>query len=91
MMVSVAEEEQPPLIPVTVYVVVEAGVTEMLLPLRLPGIQLYVLAPFADKVEDPPEQSVFCVAEAVITGEGLTVTVTFAVAEHPLPEVPVTV
>jgi hypothetical protein len=88
--VSVAEEEQAPLMPVTVYVVVLVGVTEMLLPLRLPGIQLYVVAPLADKVEEPPEQSVVCVAEAVTTGVGFTVMVTRLVSVQP-PDVPVTV
>lgn len=38
--VTVEVEEQALAVPVTVYVVVDEGVTVMLLPERLPGIQL---------------------------------------------------
>ena len=54
------------------------------------GVQVYVLAPAAVNVTDCP---VHTAAEVftVTTGRGLMVTVTCAVAEHPLASVPVTV
>lgn len=52
------------------------GETEMDVPLRLPGIQLYVVAPLAVSVVELPEQIGFVPAEAVTTGAGPTVTVT---------------
>ena len=64
---------------------------EPVLALRfVEGVQVYVLAPLAVSVTDCPVQTaagVFTVA----TGRGLMVTVTCAVAEHPLASVPVTV
>jgi hypothetical protein len=80
-------------VPVTVYVVVDAGLAVTLVPVvalsPVAGDHAYVLAPFAVSVADCPAQ----IADGVFTvttGSGLTVTVTCPVAEHPL-EVPVTV
>ena len=54
------------------------------------GVQVYVLAPPAVSVVDWPLQMGDGVA-TVTTGSGFTVTVTCAVAVHPLLPVPVTV
>ena len=88
--VNVVVFTQLPLAPVTVYVVVTAGVTTTDAPVRLPGIQVYVLAPDAVSVVGVPPQMVVCVAEAVTTGGGFTVTVTEAVPLQ-VPVTPVTV
>ena len=53
------------------------------------GLHVYELAPLAVRVVDCPSQIV--AEETVMTGSGFTVTVTCAVAEHPLASVPVTV
>ena len=75
--VTTAVFEQPgPTVPVTVYVVVLAGETLTEDPFRLPGIQLYVLAPPAVSVVELPEQIGLMDAEAVTVGAGPTVTVT---------------
>lgn len=80
-------------VPVTVYVVVEVGfaVTDAPVVLLNPvaGLQMYVVAPDAASTVDCPAQIAAGVG-TVITGTGLIVTVTCAVALHPL-EVPVTV
>ena len=54
------------------------------------GVQLYVLAPDAVNVTDPPLHTAAGVF-TVTTGSGLMVTVTCAVAVQPLASVPVTV
>lgn len=61
---------------------VEVGETETLLPLRLPGIQLYVEAPLVLSVEEEPSQIVAEEDDAVTVGSGLIVTLTKSV----LPE-----
>jgi hypothetical protein len=71
-------------------VVVVEGVTETDVPVKLPGIHVYVVAPLPVSVDELPEQIVEGDAVAVTTGEVLTVTVTFPVDEQPV-EVPVTV
>jgi hypothetical protein len=88
--VTFAVFEQPELVPVTVYVVVEPGDTvyEEFEPRLL--LQLYVDAPLALIVELDPAQIGDIVAEAVTLGKAVTVTVTFAVFEQP-ELVPVTV
>lgn len=78
-------------VPVTVYVVVAVGFTFTEVPLRDPGIQVYVLAPEPVRVVELPEQTVVEDAEADITGLLLTVTVTVVVLLHPGPLLPVTV
>ena len=77
-------------VPVTVYVVVLVGLTTGL-PLRLPGIQVYVAAPLALKVDEAPTQIVVDDALATTVGNGLTVIVTVEVFVQPLAFVPVTV
>ena len=81
-------------VPVTVYVVVDVGlaVTVDAVVLLKPeeGLQLYVFAPPAVNVVDCPKQ-IATGGETVTTGNGLTVTVTCAVAVHPAADVPVTV
>ncbi len=76
---------------VTVYVVVAVGFTVTEVPLRDPGIQVYVLAPEPVRVVELPEQTVVEDAEADTTGLLLTVTVTVVVLLHPGPLLPVTV
>ena len=89
--VTCAVDEQPAVVPVTVYVVVVAGETEIGEPLMLPGIQLYDVAPLPVSVVEEPAQMVGLEAVAVTVGVGLTVTVMVAVDAHPGPSVPVTV
>jgi hypothetical protein len=73
--------------------VVAAGVTETGEPKRPPGFQAYVVPTtllVADKEEEAPLQIIAGVAVGVITGIGLTVTVTVADPVQPTAE-PVTV
>ena len=81
-----------PLVPVTVYVVVEAGeavTDEPVVELSpVAGLQVYELAPVAVSVVDCPAQ--IAAGETEITGGGIIVTVTCAVAVHPFL-IPVTV
>ena len=79
------------LVPVTVYVVVELGVTVLLAPLPRLCDQLYVLAPAAVNTEFAPLHIDAGLAVAVTVGNGLTVTLTVAVPVHPAALVPVTV
>lgn len=90
-MTRVAVPVQPADVPVTVYVVVVAGETVCVAPLRLPGIQLYVVAPEAVSEVLLPEQIVVLVAVVVTVGVGLTVMVRVAVFVQPFAFVPVTV
>jgi hypothetical protein len=68
--VVTAEEEQLPFAPVTVYTVVEVGLTEIELVVA-PVFHVYVVAPVAVKVAAPPEQIEAALTETV--GVGLTV------------------
>ena len=52
-----ADVQPAVLVPVTVYVVVEVGETEMLVPVKEPGIQVYVDAPLAVNVTEDPIQT----------------------------------
>jgi hypothetical protein len=80
------------LVPVTVYVVAEAGVTVIVEPLILPGIQRYVFAPLPVRTLDPPLQMEVILALAFTGGVGFTVMVRVAVFEHRVPaSTPVTV
>lgn len=80
-----------PSVPVTVYVVVVAGASVIEVPVKLPGIQVYVDAPFAVMVVKLPSQIVPFVVDAETTGNEFTVTVSVAVFVHPGPVEPVTV
>ena len=77
-------------VPVTVYVVVELGVTVLLAPLPNPPDQLYVFAPLAVNTEVVPLHIADGLADAVTVGIELTVTVTVAVFVQPAVLVPVT-
>ena len=91
--VRVADPVHPEAVPLTVYIVVEPGVTETGVPAKLPGIQLKVVPAMpllAVKEDVAPLQITAGVAEVVKTRFGLTVTVTEAVPVQPLA-VPVTV
>lgn len=90
-MVRVAVFEQPEEVPVTVYVVVEDGLTETEVPESAPGIQLYVDAPEAVIVVLLPAQIAAEVVIVVTVGVGLTVMVRVAVFVQPFAPVPVTV
>ena len=79
------------LVPVTVYVVVELGVTVLLAPLPKVCDQLYVFAPLAVNTELAPLHIAAGLADAVTDGNGFTVTLTVAVPVHPAVVVPVTV
>ena len=78
-------------VPVTVYVVVDAGETITGVPDKAPGCQLYVLAPLAEMVVDCPTQIVALVIDVVIVGKLFTVISRVAVAVQPEADVPVTV
>jgi len=93
--VTVVVPVQPAaLVPVTVYVVVAAGLAETDAPVvaesPVDGVQVYVEAPLAVKVTagDPAH---LVAGGTVITGFGFTVTVTVVVPEQPVDVVPVTV
>jgi uncharacterized protein with GYD domain len=78
-------------VPVTVYVVVVAGETVTVVPLRLPGFHTYVTPPVAVIEVLDPEQMVAFVVVVLIVGRLLTVTVTVCVFEQPPGAVPTTV
>lgn len=79
-------------VPVTVYVVVVAGISVTLAPVKLPGIQTYPPAPLALSSTLLPVQTPELLLVAITVGESFTVTVTVAVLLHPLiVSVPVTV
>ena len=65
--------EQLALLPFKVYIVVAEGLTFIVLPVRFPGLQVYVLAPLAVKVAEFPLQIVAELTDS--TGLGMTVTV----------------
>jgi hypothetical protein len=81
---------QVPLVPVTVYVVVAAGATVMLLPVKLPGCQVYEVAPLAVRKAGLPAQTA-AGPLTVTVGDDVTVTATVPVAVHPDTVTPVTV
>lgn len=89
--VTCAVFEQPADVPVTVYVVVDPGVTVCVAPFRLPGIQLYVVAPLPVNVTELPVQMDELEEVAVTVGVGFTVMVRVAGSVHPFAAVPVTV
>lgn len=90
-MVTVDVDKHPEApVPVKVYVVLTDGATVTELPLRLPGIQLYVIAPLPVSVALLPAQIVPGVTEDVTVGVVPTVTVIVSVEVHP-PVVPLTV
>jgi hypothetical protein len=69
---------QLPDAPTTVYVVVMVGVTVTFAPDKLPGFQVYVVAPDAVSVKEVPEQTEVVELEALTVGIGTTVTVVVA-------------
>jgi vacuolar-type H+-ATPase subunit F/Vma7 len=78
-------------VPVTVYVVVVAGDTVTVAPVKLPGFHTYVTPPVAVIEVLEPAQMVALVVVVLMVGKLFTVTVTCAVFEHPPGAVPVTV
>jgi carbohydrate-selective porin OprB len=82
-------------VPVTVYVVVLAGlactVAALVASKPVGGDQLYVAAPLAVSVAEPPLQIVAEPGATLTIGDELTATVTLAVLWQPLADVPVTV
>jgi hypothetical protein len=78
-------------VPVTVYVVVLAGDTLMVVPVNDPGCQLYVDAPVPVILVLPPAHMVALVTVVPTLGNAFTVMSRVAVALHPLAPVPVTV
>jgi hypothetical protein len=76
--------EQAPFEPITVYVVLTAGETIILLPRVFPGSQVKDVAPLAERVTELPKQTVVEVGVTMITGTGLTTTV--VVSELVQPE-----
>jgi hypothetical protein len=83
--VTVADPVQPAAVPVTAYVVVVAGVTETVEPVKPPGFHIKVVPPtvlFADNEEEPTLHIVVGVAIAVIAGYGFTAIVKKAWVPH---------
>jgi hypothetical protein len=78
-------------VPITVYVVVDTGLTITEVPTKLPGFQLYVLAPDAVMVVELPAQIVALVTVVDIVGVASTVIRRVAVFVQPFAPVPVTV
>jgi hypothetical protein len=70
---------------------VAIGETETDEPVKLPGIQVYEVAPVAVNVAEPPTQIAEADVLAATTGSGFTTTFTVAVPVHPAAVVPVTV
>jgi hypothetical protein len=91
--VTCAVAVHPDASPVTVYVVVDDGLATTVDPVvvfsAVDGLHEYVFAPLAVSVVFCPVQMVM-LGETVTTGMGFMVTVTCAVAVHPLAS-PVTV
>lgn len=82
---------QPLAEPVTVYTVVEEGLTTLVAP-EPEGNQVYVLAPLAVSVTVAPLQIVVLVGDTVSTGTAFTVTVAVCAAPmHPALLLPLTV
>jgi hypothetical protein len=79
--VTVVDDEQPPVVPVTVYIVVAVGYAITVAPVVIErlsaGLHVYDVAPLAVNVTLPPEQNAAGVG-TVTVGEGLTVTVVLA-------------
>jgi hypothetical protein len=71
-------------------VVLVAGETVTLLPVKAPGFQVYVDAPVAVKVAELPIQMELDEAAGVIVGIGLTTTATIVVVVQPNALLPVT-
>lgn len=67
------------------------GFTVTELPVKLPGIQLKVVAPEPFSVTAAPVHDVSVLALAVMDGVEFTVTVTVVVSEHPSESVPMIV
>src|SRR6266487_991252 len=82
-------EQFDPLLPVTLYVVVEVGDTVMLAVVA-PVLHLKVLAPLAVSVTELPAHTDVAEAVIVIVGESVTVIVCDAVPEQFDPLLPVT-
>ena len=79
-------------VPVTVYVVVAAGVTVTVVPLIPPGFHVYVFAPGPVMLVEVPAHTVALVTVVPTAGNGLTVIVLSAVFVQPVAVfVPVTV
>lgn len=90
MVAILAALTQPPLEPVTVYTVVEEGLTTLAAP-DPDGSQVYVVAPLAVSVVDPPLQMAVLVGVMVREGTAFTVIVSVLAVLLQLPLEPVTV
>jgi hypothetical protein len=88
--VVLVEPVHPKLVPVTVYVVVDTGLSIKGFEVPRPPLHKDVVAPPAVKVVGKPEHTGLGDAESVITGLAFTVIVMLAVPVHP-KLVPVTV
>lgn len=87
----IVEEEHPAVeVPIIENMVDTAGETVTDVPVKLPGIQLYVLAPEAVSTVDCPVQILDGAALAKDTGIGFTVTTTLSVAVEAQKSVTVT-
>jgi hypothetical protein len=82
---------QPPVLPVTVYVVVIVGVTVTGLPPSEPGIHKYDVAPVPVSTAEAPLHIVAGEADAPTVGTGTTVMVMVLVPIQPLLLTPLTV
>jgi hypothetical protein len=83
--------EHEPVKPVTVYIVVAAGLTLTVDPVRAPGFHVYDVAPPPVKVADEPAQIAVGLDTAVTVGFGFTIKLTVVLAVQPTVVVPATV
>ena len=70
--------------------VLDEGLTTMLAPVKLPGFQVYEVAPVADKDIELPAHKVGDAGEILRIGMGLTVCVTTSVEVQPKAFTPTT-
>ena len=71
--------------------VVAVGDTTTLVPVKLPGFQVYVCAPLAVRLAEPPTQIDGADAERFIVGVGFKSKATVCVDKQPNADTPVTV
>ena len=83
--------EHEPVKPVTVYMVVAAGLTLTVDPVNAPGFHVYDVAPPPVNVADEPAQIAVGLDTAVTVGFGFTIKFTVVLAVQPTVVVPTTV
>lgn len=88
---ATAEPVQPAVVPTTVKVVFAVGLRVIEAPVKFPGFQVNVVAPFAVRVTAAPIQIAVGLAPAKTVGLETTTCVAVTWAVHPDALVPITV